>query len=280
MDSLVQELLWKVGPASAIVMSLFAVSTMYAKARHPRTPIGRYVSGDLCLFYQVWVHFISNGVFLAFSIPQIYAILSCNVRKWLLFYTAAMTFFSQYPSVLDCAIRTNDTPFYEQFHSQSPYTHLLMIVLCTWVPLISTLTLKQNYPENPLDARICDSVSSESITFTHAAIRAVFLALIVMSYVYMIVIIIYRNRSVPNSVIKHFNRILLARIFVLCTMLIVKAIVINSSKTGATWENVEFLFGLLCCFNTVGDVIAALLLPPMRPSTIHILTRFRTVTGS
>ena len=280
MDALFREYhFWTIGPVMSAGMSIFAVTTVYAKARHPRTPIGRYNSSDLCMFYQLWLHVIANVIFVAFSVPQIHEFLPCFARKWPILYVGVTLLLSQYPCVLDCAIRTNDTPFYEQFHSVSPYTHLLMIVLCTWVPLFATISLSAYFPQNELNSNICEFVAdTETPSFFFLSLRSLFLLFVVWSYVYTIAIIIFRNKNIPNSTIKHFNRVLLVRMLVL--LLLIAITLVSMRYSDPSLAVIEARFGLGCLFYTLGDVIAALLLPPWKPSIISILTPFKPMTGA
>ena len=223
MESSFESVFWKVGPLAAGGMSLFATVTIYAKSKHPRSPIGRYMSSDICVFYQLWVHNICNVIFIAISVPQVHHFFSCNLCKWLVLYFGVINMLSQFPSVLDCTIRTNDTPFYEQFHSVSPYTHLLMIVMCTWVPFLSTLSVKSYYPQNALDPTRCD-VIVVSPPFWMFMLRGIVMLAIACCYLYTIVIIIYRNERIPRAIIRHLNHIMLARILILLALIILLSV--------------------------------------------------------
>ena len=145
MESVIEPVIRKIGPFVSTGMSFFALCIMYLKRRSPRSAFGRYKSADLCLFYQSWVHLISNVVYLLISNPFLHDYMSCDFRKWLVFYFGTITLLSQFPSILDCAIRVNYHLFYEQFHSVSSYTHLLMIVMCTWAPWLTTVAIKDYF---------------------------------------------------------------------------------------------------------------------------------------
>ena len=133
------------------VISILLVVKVYFKADQPRSILGRYSSFDACIYYQIWTHVFGSITHSILTVPFIHDFLSCSVRKWAFIFFITLSLFSHVPSILDCALRTNDTPFYEQYHSRSPYNHLLMIVLCTWTPFFHIWLFNQEYFANEFE---------------------------------------------------------------------------------------------------------------------------------
>ena len=82
------------------------------------TILRRYESNDVCIFYQLWVQLIATVTFTVLNIPMVENHTSCNFRKWILLWTTSLIFFSHMPNMLDFCMRTNNTPFYQMFHSR------------------------------------------------------------------------------------------------------------------------------------------------------------------
>ena len=97
------------------VTSALVLRTASLKYHQSNTILRKYESNDVCIFFQFWVHFITNVTFAVLNIPQVEAFVTCTVRKWILLWVASMTFFNNLPSLLDFCMRTNNTHFYQAF---------------------------------------------------------------------------------------------------------------------------------------------------------------------
>ena len=86
---------------------------------------------------------------------------------------------------------------------------------------------------------------------------------------------------ITNNTIQHFNRILLGRQVVLLVLFSLALVV---TPTGISpripkWETVEFRLCLFSSATSIGDALAVILLPPMRPSAGKLLEKFCAIAG-
>ena len=113
----------------SLATSVLTLVWPYAKKSRAWTILDRYNSNDTCIFYWLWTHAYAN-------IYYLHNFNTCCTWLLVLWYQSLDHFLGSSadsvllprPSMLDCTVRTNDTAFYGQFHSQSPFTQLLMIL--------------------------------------------------------------------------------------------------------------------------------------------------------
>ena len=260
------------------VLSLYFIWRVYVKSQSPNRIQGIYRSSDVCVYYQVGVHFICNVLLALMQIPGIHDNLSCDVRKWVITWCIVVTVFSHLPSLLDCFIRIHDTQFYILFHSQSPYNHLFMAVLCSWVPLVVVTSFSVQYPQDENNPTICNY--APLISFASSMGKVLVTIGVCSSQAYSIIIIIAKSKNIQNSVIRTFNKILLARLLVI-SIVVFPAIVKNNVLTAwapKKWDIIESRASYFLATYTMGDVIACSLLPPSNPLAEKIMGRISKIT--
>ena len=251
--------LWSIlGP----VMSTTVLVCAYFKAGQPRTMLGKFKSNDACVFYQCWVHLLGNYLFSVLQWPYISENFSCTFRKWTVLWFGVMAFCSHLPSLLDCSIRTNDPSFYELFHSRSPYNLLLMIVLCTWVPLLISFNLVAFYPQDPIFQNICNAI--QNIGFFARGITSLVFATITVSHLYFVSVIIIRNKKLANPVSKRLNQVTLMRQLVFLFLVLIALMSQSMTSFWGSWKTVECLFALVLLQQTIADACLVMFIPPTR----------------
>ena len=251
--------LWSVmGP----LLSTAVLVAAYFKAKQPQTMMGKFKSNDACVFYQCWVHLLGNYVFSVLQWPYISDFFSCTFRKWAVLWFGVMAFCSHLPSLLDCSIRTNDPSFYELFHSRSPYNLLLMIVLCTWVPLLISFHFVDFYPQDPLISTFCNTV--QSIGFLPRGITSLVFIIISVSHLYFVSLIIIKNRSLLNPVSKRLNQVTLLRQLVFLSLTAISFMSQWMTSFWEKWKTMECLFALVLLQQTIADACLVMFIPPAR----------------
>ena len=244
---------------AACCLSIFTIRRLNLKSRGPGTLLGRYNSSDICIYYQAWIHAICNVTLFILSIPIIHDLFPCYLLKWVFLYSIPITLLSHVASMLDCAVRTNDTPFYEQFHSISPYTYMLIIVLCTWVPLFTAMVASNQFPHSEVDPNTC-LVQPPSTNFHFYMFRASLVFGFWALQLYTIINILVRNRNIRNSTVKELNRISLARLSFLFVLLF--ALLMYSNRNPAfDWKYTEKIALRFTFLYTFGDMLVLILLP-------------------
>ena len=260
------------------VLSLYFIWRVNVKSQSPNRIQGIYRSSDVCVYYQVGVHFICNVLLALMQIPWIHDNLSCDVRKWVMTWCAVVAIFSHLPSLLDCFIRIHDTQFYILFHSQSPYNHLFMAVLCSWVPLILIISATGQYPQDEKNPMVCNH--SPSGSFASSMVKTLVTIGVCFSQVYAIIIIIAKFRNIQNDVIRTFNKMLLARLLLISIVmfLIVVKSVASIAWAPEPWHIIESRLSYFLAIHTMGDVIAISLLPPSNPIAEKIMRIMSKIT--
>ena len=227
--------IWPIlGPFVALGILIVAYYKVFAR----RTFFRIFNSNDVCVLYQVWIHTVGNVIISIFSIPQLSAIISCNFRPWVLLWCNTMSILSHLPSMLDCGIRTNNTPFYVAYHCRGPYNNLFMVFLCTWVPLIFCHNSRNQFPQNPTHFNVCDP--PPSVTFAYAITRGTLMLVLILSLVYTITLIIMKNKLISNVIIRRLNQTLLVRLIVIMLSFIVLLIVTEPKEND--WDLLEFRY--------------------------------------
>ena len=159
------------------------------------------------------------------------------------------------------------------FHSRSPYNHLLILVLCTWVALITSYTIGGAFPQNETDPTLCDSLQFH--VFFNVMGVVVFFLLLVVSRLYIIVIGIARNKHVRDSVIQRFNQILWIQqigFFIALTYFIMKRHVGGFVLVNA-WEEVNARRFADSLVGTLIDALACALIPPTAPKLERVFKK-------
>ena len=263
-----------VGP----VISLYFIWRVYVKSESQNSIQGIYGSSDACVYYQVGVHFICNVLLAPLQVPWIHDYLSCDIRKCVILWCLMVSIFSHLPSLLDCFIRIHDTPFYMQFHCRSPYTHLFMVVLCSWVPSFVVSSAIQ-YQQDEINPTVCNY--APSVSFWGSMVKALVFIGSVFSYFYTIVIIIVKSRQIQNSAIRTFNKVLLARLLAISIIVLLSFIMFNLFEpwNPESWDILEIRASYFSAVYTMGDVIAISLLPPANPMADKIMERISKITS-
>ena len=162
-------------------------------------------------------------------------------------------------------MRTNNTPFYHMFHSRSHYNHLLILVLCTWVPLITSYIFGRSFPQNETDPTICDSL--ETSMFLCIVCISVLFFLQVVSRLYIVIMGLARNRKVRDSAIQRFNRILWVETvaFSLAFCFYHIKYKVAGIVLGNAWEAMNARRFWISVTVKVIDVLLCALIPPTAP---------------
>ena len=169
------------------------------------------------------------------------------------------------PSLLDFCMRTNNTPFYHMFHSRSHYNHLLILVLCTWVPLITSYIIGRSFPQNETDPNLCDSL--ETSMFLHILGMASLFLLLIISRVYILIMGLAKNRKVRDSAIQRFNQILWVETvtFFIATVFFLMKSKLAGIVVESAWEAMNARrFGIFVVVPLI-DVVVCALIPPTAP---------------
>ena len=159
------------------------------------------------------------------------------------------------------------------FHSRSPYNHLFIIVLCTWVPLITSYVIGGAFPQNETNPTLCDSLEFD-VFFNAMGFSVVFFILVV-SRLYIIFIGIARNKHLRDSVIQRFNQILWIQqifFFIALTYFIMKPHVEGFAVEDA-WEQRNARRFVVSVGGTLVDVLICALIPPTAPKLERVFKK-------
>ena len=102
---------------SGLPLSVFLIWRLHKKSNQRGTICNKFPSNDACMYYQLWTHAVGNFLLTMLALPVVDENLPCYMKKVPYMSLGAVVFLTHLPSILDCAVRTNDTPFYQQFHS-------------------------------------------------------------------------------------------------------------------------------------------------------------------
>ena len=162
-----------------------------------------YPSNDTSLFFLYCSQFLANFVFSILLIPQISIHISCNFRKWTVLWLHHVVIFSHLPATLDGAMRTENFPFYKQFHTRSIYNNLFIIVLCTWVPLLFAVANWSTFPQNITQRTVCDHLGIPA--FASIILSVGSCCITAFLNVYTLGLIKSKNKNHGNPVIKRLR---------------------------------------------------------------------------
>ena len=182
-DSLEFKHFWMVaGP----LISLYIITSAYRKSKQPNTFLRRYNSIDVCIFFELWALVISNVTFALLNCPPIKELVPCTIRIWVVLWVGSIAVFNHLPSMLDFCMRMFNPLFYEMHHARSPYNLLFIIVLCTWIPFLSTCVTSQSFYQNADNFTRCDSLKIP--IFFNVIGRVALFFLIIFSRLFIIIL--------------------------------------------------------------------------------------------
>ena len=260
------------------ILSTLVLYLVFRKYRHRQTILHIYNSNDVCVFYQFGAHAVGNLVFTVLQIPPLANHASCIVRKWMMVWAHSTIAFCHLPSLLDFGIRTFNIPFYHQFHSRSAYKLLLVMVLCTWVSWFTTNNISHGFPQNDVIPTQCDVMTDERtfIYFFGRLIRACLFAFSIGSQIYMVVVIVRRNKHIRDQVIRSLNQILFVQ-SAASLLTVVTLGAMSNGKIEVPWKAYEWRFMLQCMASTLIDVLTVILIPPINEKIFRL---FKMMIGA